>query len=45
MVKILWDLNIERNHVIQDRRTDKVVLHKTERNYHIIDIVVPGDKL
>ena len=30
--------------VIQHRRPDIVVLHKTERKCHLTDIAVPGDK-
>ena len=30
-IKILWDFNIQTDHVIQHRRPDIVVLYKTER--------------
>ena len=43
-VKILWDFNIQTDHVIQHGRADIVVLYKTERKCHFIDIAVPGDK-
>ena len=43
-VKILWDFNIQTDHVIQHRRPDIFVLYKTERNCHLIDIAVPGNK-
>ena len=43
-VKILWNFNIQTDHVIQNKRLDIVVLHKTERRCHFIDITVPGDK-
>ena len=43
-VKILWVFNIQSDHVIQRRRPGIVVLHKTERKSHLIDIGVPGDK-
>ena len=43
-VKILWDFNIQTDHVIQHRRPDIVVLYKIERKYHLIDITVNGDK-
>ena len=43
-VKILWDFNIQTDHVIQHRRPDIVVLYKNERKCHLIDIAVPGDK-
>ena len=41
---MLWDFNIQTDHVIQHRRPDIVVLYKTERKCHLIDIAVPGDK-
>ena len=43
-VKIFWDFNIQTDHVIQHRRPNIVVLYKTERMCHLIDIAVPGDK-
>ena len=43
-VKILWKFNIQTNHLIQHRRPDIVVLYKTERKCHRIDIDVSGDK-
>ena len=43
-VKMLWDFNIQTDHVIQHRRPDIVVLYKTERKCHLIDIAVSGDK-
>ena len=42
--KILRDFNIQADHVIQNRKPDKIVLYKTERKCHVIDISVPGDK-
>ena len=42
-VKILWDFNIQTDHVIQHRRPNIVVLYKTERKYPLIDTAVPGD--
>ena len=43
-VKILWDFNIQTDHVIQQKRSDIVVMHKTERKCHLTDIAVTGDK-
>ena len=43
-VKLLWDFSIQTDHVIKHRRYDIVVLYKTERKCHLIDIAVPGDK-
>ena len=42
-VKILWDFNIQTDHVIEHRRLDVVVLDKHEKMCHLIDIAVPGD--
>ena len=42
-VKILWDFNIQTDHVIQHRRPDVVLLDKTKKMCHLIDIAVPGD--
>ena len=40
-VKILWDFNIQTDHVIQHKDTET---HPTERHCHLIDIAVPRDK-
>ena len=37
-VKILWDFNIEAEHVIVHRQPDIVVLHKKKKNTLLIDI-------
>ena len=42
--KILWDLNIQTDHVLQQRKTDIVVLYKTEKKCNLIEIILPGDK-
>ncbi len=42
-VKLLWDVNIQCDHVIEARRPDIVVVNKGERKCTIIDIAVPGD--
>ena len=42
-VKILWDFNIQTDHVIEHRRPDVVVFDKHEKMCHLIDIAVPGD--
>ena len=41
--KILWDLSIQTNHVIEARRPDLVVVDKKERSCKITDFAVPGD--
>ena len=43
-VKILWDFNIQTDHVIQHRRPGIVVLYKTEKKCHLVDIAAPGNK-
>ena len=43
-VKILWDINIQRDNIIEARRPDIVVIDKSEKTCIIIDIAVPGDK-
>ena len=43
-VEIFCDFNIQANDVIQHRRPDKAALYKIERNYHLIDTDVSGDK-
>ena len=42
-VKILWDFNIQIDHVIEHRRPDVVVLDKHEKMCHLIDIAVLGN--
>ena len=41
--KILWNFNIQTDHVIQARRPDTVVKDKELDHTQIIDIAVPGD--
>ena len=43
-VKILLGFNIQTDRVIQHRRLDIVVMYRTERKGHLIDIAVSGDK-
>ena len=40
-LKLLWDVNIQCDHVIEARRPDIVVVNKQERKVTIIDIAVP----
>ena len=39
----MWDFYIQNDHVIEQRPLDFVVLDKTKKMCHIIDIAVPGD--
>ena len=42
--KILWDFNIQTDHLIEHRRPDIVVVNKKDSTCNIIDVAVPGDK-
>ena len=42
-IKILWDFNIQCDHIIEHRRPDILVVNKKEKSCQIIDIAVPGD--
>ena len=42
-VKVLWDLMIQCDHMIECRRPDIVVVDKIRRQCMVIDIAVPGD--
>ena len=41
--KILWDFNIQTDHVIEAQRTDSVVVNKKRRTCEIFDFAVPED--
>ena len=41
--KLLWDFNIQTDHVIEARRPDLVIVNKKERFCQIIDFAVPFD--
>jgi len=43
-VKILWDVNIYTDRVIQARRPDLVVVDKMKKKVTLIDIAIPADK-
>ena len=43
-VKILWDMCVQTDKVIQARRPDIVVVDKLKKQVSIIDIAVPADK-
>ena len=43
-IKMLRDFDIQKDHVIQHRRSDPNVLYKIQRKCHLIDIALPGDK-
>ena len=42
-VKILWDMNIQTDHVTEHRQPDIVVIDKDNKRALLIDIAVPAD--
>ena len=42
--KLIWDINIQPDNVIVERRPDVVILNKMEKTAIIIDVAIPGDK-
>ena len=42
-VKVLWDINVQCDNVIEARKSDKILIDKKERKVIIIDISVPTD--
>ena len=43
-VKILWDFNLQADHLIVHRRPDIVVTNKKDSICDIIDIAIPGEE-
>ena len=43
-VKILWDVMIQCDHYIENRKPDIVVVEKDDRRCFIVDVAIPGDK-
>ena len=41
--KLLWDLNIQTDHLIQTRRPDLLIINKRKRICKIVDFAVPAD--
>ena len=42
-IKVLWNINIQCDHLIEARRPDLIVIDKKEQKWMIIDIAVPAD--
>ena len=42
-IKILWDINVQCDNVIQARRPDIIVVDKKKKEALIIDIAIPAD--
>ena len=43
-IKLLWDINVQCDNVIEARRPEIVVMNKKERVCYIVDIAVPADR-
>ena len=41
--KLLWDFNIQTDHLIQARRPDLIIINKKKRICKIVDFAVPAD--
>ena len=41
--KLLWDFNIQTDHLIPARRPDLIIINKRKRIYKIVDFAVPVD--
>ena len=42
--KLIWDMNIQCDNIIVERRPDIVIANKVEKAAIIIDVAIPGDK-
>ena len=43
--KIIWDFDMQTDHVIQTGRTDMIVINKKENTAQVIDFAIPNDRL
>ena len=43
MHKLLWDFEIQMDHLISAKRLDLVIINKKKRTCRIVDFAVPGD--
>ena len=41
--KLLWDFNIQTDHLIPARRPDLIIINKKKRTCKIVDFAVPTD--
>ena len=41
--KLLWDFDIQTDHLILARRLDLIIINKTKRTCNIVDFAVPAD--
>ena len=42
-IKLLWDINIQYDNVVEARTPDIIVVSKKENKCIIVDIAIPGD--
>ena len=42
-VKLIWDINIQCDNVIETRRSELILVNKKAKSCVIIDVVIPGD--
>ena len=42
--KLIWDMNMQCNSIIVERRPDIAFINKMEKTAIIIDVAIPGDK-
>ena len=42
-VKLIWDINIQCDNVIEARRPDLILVDKKAKSYVIIGVAIPGD--
>ena len=43
IIIIIWNFNIQRDHLIPARRPDPIIINKRKRNCKIVDFAVPAD--
>ena len=41
--KLLWDFEIQKDHLVSARRPDFIIINKIKRTCKIVDFVVPAD--
>ena len=41
--KLLWDFEIQTDHLISDKRAELIIIKKKKRNCKIVDFAVPAD--
>ena len=42
-VKLIWDINIQCDNVIEAKRSDLILVNKKAKSCVIIDVAIPGD--